>query len=486
MRRFPRWAAGCCCALLLGPVGSSWSGTPDPAELASHDWIEVRTPHLTITSDARESVALPQARRLEQLGEMLRVLYPGLRGFPTLPIDVYLFRDDAGLAVFTPASTESVSGFALEGPGRCVFVMGDPGRGAEREHVSAHEFTHLFIRANFREMPIWLNEGLAQYFQTTRIRGAKVEFGHKIDWLISELSGIQWNDLDLLFAMNTASKAYQRDNDLRTSVYAQGWAMTHYLQAAPDRATRFDSILVALRRGLTPRNAFRTQYPPDQWPGIVSGTQKYIKDAMLQHRTVALPAAAADLEPTPRALGSAEALRRLGDLALAMGKDARGSATALYESALAADSTLARARVALGYLADVAADSAKADLCYAGALRRSPSDARVHLLIGLGLIARVFEMDLESNSKEAEAVAVEVVARARRHLETCLQAEPDNPEAMAALVHTRLMQGEEAGELEPMLARAADMLPARKPLHDLLARLRKQQPEGASGAGEGR
>ena len=78
--------------------------------------------------------------------------------------------------------------------------------------------------------------------------------------------------------MKTNAAVYQRNNELRTTTYAQGWAITHYLMAAPDRAAKLDSVLGALRRGTPARVAFRAGFPVEQWPQLIQNVKRYLKD----------------------------------------------------------------------------------------------------------------------------------------------------------------------------------------------------------------
>src|SRR5262249_16196135 len=158
---------------------------------------------------------------------------------------IYVFRNRAEMAAFTPMGVESIEGFSTAGIGRNVFVMNAEVEGSDRSSVVCHEFTHVFVRSNFADMPLWLNEGLAEYYQSFRLPGHKAEFGHDFEGASYWLGEHEWADIDLLFAMKGASEAYRKDNELRTTTYAEGWAITHYLRSDPGRAAQFDSILSA-------------------------------------------------------------------------------------------------------------------------------------------------------------------------------------------------------------------------------------------------
>jgi tetratricopeptide (TPR) repeat protein len=181
------------------------------------------------------------------------------------------------------------------------------------------------------------------------------------------------------------------------------------------------------------------------------------------------------MDPRVRKLRSADALVRLGDLMLGGDPEERASSAALFTAALAEDSTLARAQAGLGYLADLAGDSAKAESWYQRAERRAPADPRVHLLVGLGQLNRCSDMEHETEAQQANLIGT--ASRARAHFEACLKAEADNPEALAGVAFSRLATGDLSDPALGALTKAADMLPSRKNLKSVLAEAQKAKSE---------
>lgn len=428
--------------------------------LGNENWVEVRTQHFNILCDAPEGTAIGIGRRLEQFTGMLQTLHPNLRAHPALPVDIYIFRNQEQMARFAPPQYEAFAAMATTGPGHDLFIMDGEVDGANRAHVLCHEFTHLFLNANFVEMPLWLNEGLADYYATFRQRGQRAEFGHRNDNAVDWLKSHEYADLNFLFAMKSNANAYQGDNEHRTTTFAEGWAITHYLMAAPDRATKMDSVFGALRKGTPARMAFRAGFPVEQWPQLIQDVKRYLKDDMLEPRSIPLPEELQLAATNSRPVGAAEAFARLGELLLAMGPDRLADADTLCGTALAMDSTLARARIVAGYIADLRGASARAESCYVRAEAQAPGDARVALLAGLGTFARYRRMLDASQASPSEITAQ--LRAARRHLELCLRVEPGNPEALGSLGLVALMEERVSDQEYRGLEVAVEALPARR------------------------
>lgn len=427
----------------------------DPGPLAAATWTEVRTEHFTIVTDAPGSNAGSIGRRIEEFAYFLRALNPGLRVYPSLPTDIYVFRSDEEMKQFTPHGAENISGYSSAGPGRSLFVTSAETDNEERAQVVCHEYTHLFIGTNFTDTPVWLNEGLAQYYQTFRQRGRHAEFGHELDGRREWLDSHPPVSLEVLFAMKTSARAYQADNDLRTTTYVEGWGIVHYLKADPARAARFDSVLVHMRRGATAPAAFREQFPSDHWEALVHDVQQYVHTGMLRNNSVTLEPA--DVQDTrDRTLSDGDALAALGDLSLALNAD--DDATALYKAALEREPGHARAQAALGYLADRAGDSARAEAAYVKAVPAAGKDVRVPLLAALGTLQRAHRV-YEATKEPSSAYEAYVLA-ARARFRRCLEIDPHHPEALGGLGITFLELGEVPDEAVHALEAATDALPS--------------------------
>ncbi len=195
---------------------------------AKERWIELRTPHFTILSAAGEATAQKVAIHLEQM----RAVFGQITRFDLdspVPTWVYVFATDRQFTPYKPLHDGrplQAGGYFLrhEG-GSYIAINGD----FVTDPVSTvyHEYTHFVVRKNLPDLPLWLNEGLAEYFSSFRIRGGKAEVGRAIEEHVLWLRQNRLIPLPELFAMDSDSPGFQ-EGKRRGVFYAQSWALVHY------------------------------------------------------------------------------------------------------------------------------------------------------------------------------------------------------------------------------------------------------------------
>ena len=103
-----------------------------------------------------------------------------------------------------------------------------------------HETTHGFLHAVVRNLPLWLDEGLAEYWEVPRsCRGLNKPHVERIS---SPLRRGAWRpDLRRLEGLNPAGDMNQDD-------YAESWAWVHFLlESRPELASVLRGYLADLR-----------------------------------------------------------------------------------------------------------------------------------------------------------------------------------------------------------------------------------------------
>jgi tetratricopeptide (TPR) repeat protein len=112
-----------------------------------------------------------------------------------------------------------------------------------------HEYVHSLLYANFRGLPTWLNEGLAQFYSYTRFEGGHMYIGappkstHRLDSLDSR------TPVPLRTFITTRSSISREESDSQL-FYAQAWALTHFLTFGPgmdggDKLKKFFDLLMS-------------------------------------------------------------------------------------------------------------------------------------------------------------------------------------------------------------------------------------------------
>lgn len=140
---------------------------------------------------------------------------------PKDPIEVFLFAD-----------AESLEGFMRLHHGslplrRAYFIEADSqiavyARWGDRIGEDLrHELTHAYLHELAPELPLWLDEGLAEYYETPRgTQGANAEH---LEWFGRRLEAKRWRpNLDQL-------ELIAPDAEMTGADYAEAWAWVHFL-----------------------------------------------------------------------------------------------------------------------------------------------------------------------------------------------------------------------------------------------------------------
>ncbi len=215
--------------------------TPSRA-LAKDSWIEIDSPHFKIVSNAGEGQARKLADQFEQFRELFHTSFPKFRVDLGKPLVIFAVKNEDTLKLLLPAFWEvkgriHPAGIFMPGEARDYVAVRTDVETETSYEVVYHEYTHAIMNLNVQGLPIWLGEGLAEFFGNSTIRDKDVEIG-KIPR--SHLEVLQTNRLipiDALLQAGADSPYYNEQN--RASVfYAESWAIVHYLQMDPEARKR--------------------------------------------------------------------------------------------------------------------------------------------------------------------------------------------------------------------------------------------------------
>jgi len=186
------------------------------------------------------------------------------------------------------------------------------------ERVAKHEAFHQFAYSRFQHgIPQWLNEGIAEYFESsTYINGALIP--GQVSKSTADLlrQDIRLNRcipfLDLL-KMNGREWLQNLANGDAALQYRQSWAMVHFLIHGENgrHAAKFNQYLLMIARGKNPDEAFAEAFGTSDLASFESAWAKYIEGLQQTSATIAAirlaylasgAHALADLEQNPRSL----------------------------------------------------------------------------------------------------------------------------------------------------------------------------------------
>jgi tetratricopeptide (TPR) repeat protein len=224
------------------------------AAAAQDAWIEVRTPNFTVISNADEKDARKIADQFEQIREVFHNAFPALRTQIGKPVVIFAVKNAESLKLLLPEYWETKghthpAGIYVPGEAEHFVAVRTDTQGENPYEIVYHEYTHALIHLNYRDLPAWLDEGIAEFLGNTQIREKSVQIGKIDSYHLRELHENKLIPIDTLLQVDHNSPYYNEQN--RTSLfYAESWVLVHYLLMDPDARqqqllTKFQNAWVA-------------------------------------------------------------------------------------------------------------------------------------------------------------------------------------------------------------------------------------------------
>jgi tetratricopeptide (TPR) repeat protein len=222
--------------------------------------------------------------------------------------------------------------------------------------TAMHELMHDLLRQIDSAPPLWLEEGMAEYFSNARVDSGRVIAGEPIREHISLMQRRNLMTLDELFAVKAESLDASSPH-----FYAQSWAAVNWLIGS-DRAAFF-AFVRDVERGTKIAEALRTHYGKSlqEVDAAIRWRNPTTRSITLPGATGSQPVVKHQAQPVDRATLLFELGRFLSHIAGAENESQRH-----YREALRVDPKHARTLAATGDLE--------------GAVANAPDDAAVHLL----------------------------------------------------------------------------------------------------------
>ena len=245
-RRLP--SAVCACALVAAAAGSE-----------TLTWREVESSHFTVVTDASAKSARELASRLERFRHALSRVLPD-RARPYQPKTlVYAFRDHDTFRDDAPAASahgREPQGYFHSGAHRSVIALDLSASVDAYERVSFHEYAHLALSREGVALPLWFQEGAAEFYANTRLSDGGATIGFPDERHRRTLARNFRLPLATLLAADSDWLARASAEDAAL-FYAQAWLLVHYWIAG-DGAVKLDALtryLEAVRGGDDPVDA---------------------------------------------------------------------------------------------------------------------------------------------------------------------------------------------------------------------------------------
>ncbi|HET9712267.1 MAG TPA: DUF1570 domain-containing protein, partial [Pyrinomonadaceae bacterium] len=271
-------------------------------------------------------------------------LFPSVRFNTPVPTTVVVFKSDSSYGPFKPKP--DVAGYFQPGEDVNYITLTTEVRGEQDPFsVIFHEYIHLLVENTFPNVPVWFNEGLAEYYSTFSISDdQKVVLGKPISNHVFLLRDSRMLPLRTLFEVDHKSP-YYNESEKQSIFYAQSWALMHYfIIGKSGRSEKLIYFINLLNSKVPMEEAFQKAF---QMPfeTMERELREYIKQSRYNILKGQFEGKFDNTVTAATTLTEAEAQAYLGDLLF---HSHRKDAYTYLEKALKLDPNLAMAHASLG------------------------------------------------------------------------------------------------------------------------------------------
>jgi Tfp pilus assembly protein PilF len=446
------------------------------AVAAREQWTSLRSKNFFLVGNASEKDIRKVATQLEQFREVFRRLSNRTKLTSQAPMRVIVFKNDASFHPFMPVwqgRINEVAGYFQ--PGQDVNHISLTSEFRENNPFATifHEYVHAITNDNFGRMPLWFNEGLAEFYSMFEVSDGdkKVLIGKPIGRHVLLLRENKFLPLSQLFSIAHNSSEYN-ERDKKGIFYAQSWALVHYLILGNQgkRQPQFASFIQLLSTGASIEDCFRKAFETD-FATLEKELRAYIGRSSYPVTYYTFTEKLTfDSEMQASSVSEAEWQAYLGDLLLHQG---RGDCEKYLKRALELDSSLPLANAAMGQMHFRAGrfDEAREYLqkAVASPAANNPESFLLHYYYAFVLTHR------NGIGGTIMGIPPETLKTIRRELQQAIALNPEFAESYNLLVFANLVTGEQLAESVPLIRKAITLAPARQDLVFMLAQLLYRQ-----------
>jgi tetratricopeptide (TPR) repeat protein len=387
-------------------------------------WIELRSSHFIVVSNASEH----EAGRVADQFEMIRSVFLDNSGNVPAndqPVIVVAAKDEETLKPLLPESWTKKGaahrvGLFLNGSDRSYVGLRLDVSMNQEVYVPYepiyHEYVHYLTRRLTPHLPVWMVEGLAEFYGNTRIEGNRVLVGTPSTSNLRILHEKTRLPVGMLFEV-TASSPYYNEESKVSIFYAESWALTHYLITRDwrEKTHRMNDFVALLQQNVPQTDAARRTIGDPG--GLDSTLSEYIRNFSFAAVRLDRPKIEqGDLRI--RTLSEAESLAVRADFLAHEGQYAK--ANEMLEQSIKLDPKLAVAYENMGFLCFRRGRTADAEKWSAQALAMNPESDRANYYYAMSLLRRLTRDD-------------EIVGKAEASLRAAIKTSPRFAPAYDAL-----------------------------------------------------
>lgn len=428
---------------------------------AKERWTQVRSQNFLLIGNASEKDIRKVGTRLEQFRETFRLVFGTMNLTSSIPTHVVVFKNSSSFKPFKPVRPdgrldEFIAGYFQAGEDVNYIAISTEGDDRQTYGTIFHEYVHYIVNSNFgkSEVPVWFNEGLAEYYQTfeivddQRVRLGLAQGGH-----LQLLRMSRFIPLEELFNTRSTDLTLLSEHS-RNIFYAQSWALMHYLIQG-GKSEGLTKFLRAKMRNVRAEDAFREAFRKT-YAEMELELRQYIGRDKYPLSEIMLPGKLLfDKQMLAQPLDDASMNAYLGDLLYHIRRDADAETYLVEALKLDPDSTLANTTLGMVKLRQRKFDDARRYL-----ERGIAADPKNHL----AYYQYAFLLSRESRDEFglSQPLSPETATRMRDALRKAISLNPSFTESHDLLAYVALITNEGLDEALSAMRSAARIRPGNE------------------------
>jgi tetratricopeptide (TPR) repeat protein len=196
----------------------------------SRQWLEIHSSHFSIVTDAGEKQGCQVAQHFEEIRAVFGALVGKEKINVPIALSIIAFRGGKELRQFAPLWKEQptdIEGvFQPETDRNFIIIDSSTDK---IWPVVFHEYAHYLLYGNYAQMPLWFDEGFAEYFSTVKMVDNAAEIGHPPQNAERLLGAKKLMRITDLFSVEPDSDIYREKGERRHLFYMQSWLVVKYL-----------------------------------------------------------------------------------------------------------------------------------------------------------------------------------------------------------------------------------------------------------------
>jgi TPR repeat protein len=209
-----------------------------PAASAAESWVEVKTAHFTVLSNAGESRARQTALEFEQVRTAYARIWAWVPDADNQRGLVVALKDELTMKRWAPGYYEVKGGIDLaavtvHGADRDYLLLRTDTRPADQDvtpNMTLYRtyLASLFAHAFERPLPLWLSNGMSEVFGNITVHDKEILAGRPVPWHLRKFTQDSRPSLRAVLDAKPGSALVTQDSE-RAAFDAYCWTLVHYL-----------------------------------------------------------------------------------------------------------------------------------------------------------------------------------------------------------------------------------------------------------------